>query len=427
MSENETILNEAPAEEKDDRIFPEEGVPAFTEPVTADGPTVASVVTEQPVEDTEVPPNESQKPETASAEAPAKRNRKLRKTTAKKEPDQEPAPAAAPRSQVSKSIATQPAANAPTSNIERFVNATERVENWSAENDDRTTLSIFISAMKEKRILDGKVAGVESDNQSAYWVLFVGPVTVRIRFDNSYMTVPADLVGKRDQDTIYRQRQMLLRASGAQINFTVISLETDPNGGYIVYGSRTTAMSRIRRQYFGPTATEPITVGTDVIAQIISHGDHVAYLSFCGLDVRVNKRNLSYQYIQTIKSNFCVGEKIRVRILSIKDGDNEIPTVEVSAKPIEKERYDRNLSRVRRNGSYIGTVVNCSEREGPDGASVTISLFLDDLQVPAFSRVSILSLGNTIQQGDKVNFLALGVNEDGFAHGKILEVIKPRK
>lgn len=317
-----------------------------------------------------------------------------------------------------------------TSIAEQAAIEAERMQGWEEISEDSTTLSIFQTAMKEKRILEGRIAGVEATRRGAYWVLYEGPVTVRIPFDNSYMTIPADLVGKRPTDsTIQRQRQMLDRAKGAVISFTVSDIKPMDDGAYLAIGSRTDALNKIRKVYFGSRATYPMEKGKDYRAQILSNGEHAAYLTVAGIDIRVKKSELTHKFIQDITSTFHVGEFITVRVMEIEQAKdaNSLPVVSVSAKPIERERFKRNINRIQQNGTYLGTVVSVNRKNSPDGSTITISLFLDEVGVPAYSRTTILDLGNSIHQGDKVSFLATGIHKnEGLAHGKILEVIKPR-
>lgn len=327
------------------------------------------------------------------------------------------------------SFTSENTSGGPASVVAREAMTAERLESWNLENEDITTVGIFLTALKEKRILSGTVAGVEANNKTAYWVLYEGPVTVRIPFDNSFMTIPAELAVQRpNEEILRRQRQMLDRAKGAKVHFTISRFVQEDEGSYLATGSRTDALSKIRKHYFGNRADNPLTVGMDIMAQILTNGEHAAYLTFCGVDVKVKKSELSHKFIQDVTSTFHVGSQMRVRIQNITPAaeTNGIPSVAVSAKPVERERFKRNLKRIHKNGSYIGTVISTAKKEGPDGSSITISLFLDDVGVPAYSRTTILGLGDAIKHGDKVSFLAMGVNEEGFAHGKIIEVIKPR-
>lgn len=341
---------------------------------------------------------------------------------------EEPAPALSSVSRQTTSVKAN-AEGSSAIGVAREALSAGRTALWDVEQEDRTTVGIFLTALKEKRILEGNIAGVEVNRRMAYWVLYEGPVTVRIPFDNSFMQIPADLANKRpSEDILRRQRQMLERAMGATINFTVSRFEPDGDGTYLAIGSRTDAMDKIRKVYFGHNAAQKLSVGDDVVAQIITHGKHAAYLNFCGIDVKVKKSDLSHRYIEDVSASFHVGERIRVRLMNIQMPEESvgIPAISVSAKPIEKARFDRNLRRIHKNGYYIGTVTSTNLKGSGNGDNVTISLFLNDVEVPAFSRTPILALGDALHNGDQVSFMALGVNEDGFAHGKILEVIKPR-
>lgn len=316
---------------------------------------------------------------------------------------------------------------ATTSVAEREVINIERAERFEMADEDNTTIGIFLTAQKEHRNLEGRISGVEQNKDTAYWVLYEGPVTVQIPFAEAFMNTPSELVVQNPTtEVLRRQRQLLECAIGAKIEFSVTSF-TKEDDLYIAVASRTSALMRMRNYYFDHQSPYALTVGKDVVAQILTNGEHAAYLTFCGMDVKVTKSNLSYRFIQDVSAQFYVGQTLRVRIEDIKySAEDPFPKVVVSAKPIEKARFQKNIKRIQKNGIYIGTAISTRLKDNANGSSVTISLFLDNVDVPAFARTTILELGNSIRVGDKVTFLAMGVNSEGFAHGKIIDVIKPR-
>jgi len=310
--------------------------------------------------------------------------------------------------------------------LDRDYAATQHLENRDARQEEATTVAVFTNALKQGTILNSVIAGVETNGANVYWVCYHGSITVMIPFTDSFMTLPAELLAHDTAAIITRRRQFLSKSIGAEIPFVVTSFGADPNGGYIATGSRTTALARIRQHYFGTNASRELKEGMTIEAQILSLGPHSCFVTACGLDIPVRNHELSHRYIEDVAADFYVGQRKRFRVMSINEQPNTIPEVKLSALPVELEYYAPNLKRIRPHSRYGAIVTSLRQEKNKETPGVVVNMFLEGVDVPAFSRVIQLRIQDELHTGDKVIFEATGIVKNGYAHGKIVRYVTSR-
>lgn len=302
------------------------------------------------------------------------------------------------------------------------------------DNDQEQSSAInrVTTSFNNRNILYYEIAGVETDDNEAYWVCYDESVKIRIPFTHSFMSIPQSLYNpeqnRRISGSLLERRQQFLRkAIGANIAVVITGTGKDEKSNFIATASRTTALAKQRRRYFGRTAQTPVAVGQDVTAHIISVGDHAIYVTACGVDSRVPVRGLSFRYMARLTDFYNPGEDIKMRITAI-DESGEIPQFTLSARDIEVEESIRpRLAMVIPRSTYIGTVVSI-RREMPTADSIrrsqcTISLWLNGVEIPAYSRTVLIS--GSVKTGDRVVFQVHGVTDAlNMAHGKIIQRVR---
>lgn len=369
----------------------------------------------------------------------------VRTTSPEVDPEKETAAPKKRRSVVAPKTASAPAA--PSSNMEPEADISDdalavlretaellHIENRDARQEDATTLAKFNSALKQGHSLTSTIAGVETEGTNVYWVCYEGTVTVRIPIRESFMIVPESLLKDTLPNTLRRQMQFLSKAIGAEISFVLTSYRADPDGaGDVFYASRTQALRRQRRTFFGRNASRPLKPGMDIYAQIICMSSYVLYLSCCGLDIRVANYQLSHRYIPDMSAKYYVGQTIRVRIVDVNDAEpDQNPSLTVSGRLCELDSLRPNLKRLRfpKNQSssqhprFMGTVTSLTRERNSDTPRVVISLFLDGIELPAFSRTLNLRLEDKLHTGDKVYFECHGYTPSGYVHGSIVRFVR---
>ncbi len=301
-----------------------------------------------------------------------------------------------------------------------------------AKQEAAIQIGRLLSAMNTKKIVEGVIAAVDGSGKAPSWTIFMGSVTITIPFQEAFVDPPAELVNDSTQKLQIRRVLFMNRCIGATVPFIVKSLAATPEGMYEATASRIDAMEIIRKRHFGRNASHKLEVGRDVDVRILSPSSFAAYVECCGLDVRVQNQALSHRYIERVSDDFGPGAMIRMRVMRL-DESGDLPKVELSALPVELDQTRTNRYRLKlhptndRLNPLCGAVVTSIRTDTRSSRPFVVTrLWLEDYQLPAFSRDYNLSLLETLHSGDRVIFKANGFTEEGYVHGKITKVIRRR-
>lgn len=281
------------------------------------------------------------------------------------------------------------------------------------------------AALKQGTLYHTTVAGTTEYQGEAYWCCYEGPFTILIPIFDSFMKLPSNLLKKAEHDfnLLKQQRTFLDKATGSQIKVVITNKEISAEGNEIYFGSRTSAMAVERRHYFGSNANKKLTVGSNVMAQVLTTGPSSAHLTFCGIDVKVYVSSLTHRYVPNVAECYQPGDRIPVKIMYLKESEGMLPVVGVSGRDLELVEKQGNLYRVTKNLRTFATVT--SIKIDNSGKS-TVSLYLDNLDLPAFSTVISIAQQVSLGTGDKVQFECRGITEKGYVHGAITRLIRKR-
>lgn len=298
-------------------------------------------------------------------------------------------------------------------------------ERRAMEQARYSALGELEAALKHHTLFKTSISGTQIYQGEAYWCCYEGPATIMIPVDQSFMTLPSNLLRKAEYDTrvLKAQIRFLDRAVGAQIKVVITKRETSVRGDTIYFASRTTALAVERRHYFGNEAKKPLTLGQEITAQVITTGPSSAHLTFCGIDAKVYVSALTHRYIPNVSEEYQPGDKIRVKVVYIKEEPGRIPSVGVTGRPCELAQKKWNLHRVTDKLRTIGTVT--SIKVDPSGKT-TISLYLDEMDLPAFSTVIDIKTRTPLETGNKVQFECRGTTTAGYVHGHVVRFIRKR-
>lgn len=283
-------------------------------------------------------------------------------------------------------------------------------------------INTYFMASKSGNVLEAEITGVYSDDNDVYWLCHQGPITVRIPFRETFDVLPAELLDDNVTNVNIRRRQILSKSIGLTIRFCITRFLPDPDdkNRAIVLASRIKALEKDRQRYFGPNAYKPVHEGDKVEAQFLSVGQHVAWISFRGIDVRVKAADLSYRYLPDLPAVFGTGEKIDVVVVKLKYTEgSDVPEIRVSARPLELEASKRNISRAP-VGSIFSAVVTSKSLKIEETRSVCkTNLWIDSVEIPAYSSTQALTNDRYVT-GDRVYVEILGYTKSGYGHCKIL-------
>lgn len=296
--------------------------------------------------------------------------------------------------------------------------------NRAMRQERAQTIGTYNSARKTRTILTGKIATVEPGRNTAYWICYDGPMTIRIPCSETFFDLPESF-SRNDRNTVTDKVNFLTKNIGATISFVLTSVT-----GTEATASRKLAMQRIRSRYFGNGAVNPVRVGDIVTAQFVSVGQHAAFLHVNGVDVRVRKADISHRYIPLVDAVYAPGDMIKVKVTDLRyehltgeNGSNGLrPVLSVSGAAAEMEEWPSFYSRVKAGLKCKATVKSVTLQKNE--TKLHITLFLDDIGLPAFSNTAVLNIRDKLHTGDSVVFEINGISDQsGMVHGTIVRMV----
>ena len=313
------------------------------------------------------------------------------------------------------------------STVERKETIDAELARRRKEETDLDIINSFLQASKTGSSMETEIAGIIMDGNDVYWQCIHGPITVRIPFRETFDELPSELLEDNAVNVNIRRRQFLSKSIGLKIRYIITEFRPDPESSSraIVIGSRVKAMAKIRQHYFGDTATRPVRKGDIYEAQFLSVGDHVAWVSFRGIDVRVRTAELSHRYLPSLTQRYSTGQKIKIMVTHVEMNEKTgMPVVRVSARPIELEESKINHSRAPVGSTWCGTVTSIKKQVKDNQPRIVTSLWLNNVDIPAFSTTQA-NIGSAVITGTKVYVEVLGYTDAGYAHCKILRLAGP--
>lgn len=158
--------------------------------------------------------------------------------------------------------------------------------------------------------------------------------------------------------------KILSRMLGAKIDFIIKDCGVK-NGVPYIYGSRKTAMMRLRATYrTEENGVYRINEG-DVIrnARVIGAGFSSMRVEAFGVEMDIMKNEISYEWVNNIRDKYPVGSTCNIYIEKIEDRlDPENITIKASIKKTEKNLILRNMARIKIEGRYKAEVISISKR-----------------------------------------------------------------
>lgn len=310
--------------------------------------------------------------------------------------------------------------------------ARARQEKHQARQEEAMDLGAFQVAMKEQRLIDCEINAAIVKDGDVCAVSFQNAGTVYIPFDQLFMEVSEEILNAKETDrgNFAKKRNMATECIGTVVHVIVTSIQVDPTSNDIaLIASRTAALAKVRKLYFGTYARYSVKQGSDVMGMVLTVGHHGLYVCACGMDIHVSKEEMGLQYIEDLKQFFKSGDTMMFRITKlVTRAGNERPVMEISRRVIELEECEAKIARIGRTmvgARTTATVISIRKEESQgNGQSVVISMYLDSLGVPATARTINVNIRDRLHSGDKVFFEIYGRAETGtFIHGKILKVL----
>ena len=227
---------------------------------------------------------------------------------------------------------------------------------------DNINLKEILRSKEEKRILTGKISGIE-DEYYKYKNEYI--TCAVIWFHDIIVLIPSTHIG------INKLNKSMIRGMlGAEIDFIIIEFDTTTN---IAIASRIDAM-KLRSQIELPKLKQ----NDSVLVRIIAVGVKQILVDLYGREVIIKADNLQHTFILNCKDYYIPGEKLKVKIKNI-DMENDI--YELSAKDFLPNPFTDIRKYITENGEYTGKVVAFPK------ANSGIVVQLDNSKVTCLARV----------------------------------------
>ena len=263
----------------------------------------------------------------------------------------------------------------------------------------------LVNAQRTRKILTGSLGGIE--RLDGGWVVAV------VYYKGCRVLIPMEEMLRLLSDTAadipaqpMEQRDFIIR-------------DLDQESGSAV-ASRKDAMYRKRNQFYleHPEREPPMIVpGRIVEARVIAVAQKAVRLEVFGVECSLKARDMSWEWMQDANERFAIGDVVNVVVKTVSGDTPEELRVEVSAREASPNVSKQNLTCLKRQGKYVGTVT--------DVYKGTYFLRLDCRVNAVAHSCNTASLPG---QGDEVGFLVTRINtEREVAEGIITRIIKRRQ
>lgn len=224
----------------------------------------------------------------------------------------------------------------------------------TASDKAMNDLMDLIGSLRSRRILSGIIQGVETSASSGdpRAVIYYGSFKILIP-SREAVSPPADFRDRSENEVF---KYLITKRLGAEIDFLVKGI--DPDSG-IVAASRKEAMAMKRRQfYFGKDreGNNLLYEGCVAEARVISVIRAGAFVELFGVESYIPARELSYQRMMDVTSEFHPGQRVLVKILTLDKSDPENIQIRLSVKQTQPNPYDSVLMKYAVGSHYVGMV-----------------------------------------------------------------------
>ena len=199
-------------------------------------------------------------------------------------------------------------------------------------------LKELIRSKEEKRILTGKISGIEDE----YYKIKNENISCAIVwYEDIKILIPSTHLSSKKIN-----KSMIRGMLGSEIDFIVIQIDTTSN---IAIASRVDAM-QLRASLELPKLKVNDTAKVRILAVGIKH----ILVELYGKEVIIKAANLQHTYVLNCKELYSPGEYLKVKIKNI-DIQNNI--FELDAKCFIENPYKNIRKYIVEHGEYTGTVV----------------------------------------------------------------------
>ena len=211
-------------------------------------------------------------------------------------------------------------------------------------------------AARTGRIMTGIIQGFErtdKDFSGSRVVVYHGSCKILIS-SMKLVEEPEDFHGKGKAEVYAAMAQKRI---GAEIEFVVKTVDEKE---FTAVANRVEAMS-IRKDNFYLKKSGIIKEGACAEARIVAVTPFGVWAEIFGVESFINNRELGYQRIHQPSEFFQTGQRVLVKILSVKK-DNGKVRVEASIKQAQENPFEKEIWKFAQGSMYLGKVTMVTER-----------------------------------------------------------------
>ncbi len=211
-------------------------------------------------------------------------------------------------------------------------------------------------AARTGRIMTGIIQGFErtdKDYSGSRVVVYHGSCKILIS-SMKLVEEPEDFHGKEKAEVYAAMAQKRI---GAEIEFVVKTVDEKE---FTAVANRVEAMS-IRKDNFYLKKSGIIKEGACAEARIVAVTPFGVWAEIFGVESFINNRELGYQRIHQPSEFFQTGQRVIVKILSVKK-DNGKVRVEASIKQAQENPFEKEIWKFAQGSMYLGKVTMVTER-----------------------------------------------------------------
>lgn len=271
------------------------------------------------------------------------------------------------------------------------------------------------NAYRTHRILTGYLGGLErTDAGKTIAIVEYKGYRVLIPLKEMTVGIPNNITGRNYEEMITRYNKLFSKMMGSEIDFVVRGIDSKTRS---IVASRAEAMMKKRKTFYMDLTDEGayrIYEGRIVQARVIAVAEKAIRVEIFGVETSIMARDLAWEWIGDANERFAVGDQVLVRILQVNRDSLEKISVKADVKSVSDNSSRDNLQKCRVQSKYAGKVTDVHK-------GVVFIRLTNGVNAIAHSCLDRRKPGKK----DDVSFAVTHIDEEqGVAVGIITRIIK---
>ena len=229
----------------------------------------------------------------------------------------------------------------------------------SQKDKEDTAWHDIQNAYLTHKILSGDLSGLEkTESYGVIAVVYYNNFRIAIPIDEMFVNPDNIIENARRDNLLTRKSKVIGSMIGAEIDFIIKGLE--PISRSIVASRREAMLKKRQMFYIEPDKNGEYWIYENMIiqARVIAVAEKVIRIETFGVEDTILLNDLSSVWLVDAYEEFSVGDKILVRINSIKRDDIDSISIKTDVKSVTGDMNAENMKKCQLRGKYCGKVVN---------------------------------------------------------------------